>query len=51
MRRFQDQGVAEERMSVLALAHTKPKIATAGLAGKKLDRARAANRRVIITID
>lgn len=51
MRRFQDQGVAEDRMSVLALAHTKPKVATAGLTGKNLDRARAANRRVIITID
>lgn len=48
---FRARGVAETRMSVLAYAHTRPKVAIAGLKGAALTKARAANRRVIIRIE
>lgn len=51
MRRFLGNGVAENRMSVEAFAHTRPKITTAGLSGDELTRARSANRRVVIRVE
>ena len=51
MRQFTTKGVREDRISVQAYAHTKPKKAYKGLKGKDLDLARAANRRVVIRIE
>lgn len=51
MRQFAQKGVKEERMSVVAYAHTKPKRPIEGLKGDDLTRARAANRRVVIRIE
>jgi chemotaxis protein MotB len=51
MRQFTARGVRENRISVVAYAHTKPKRAVTGLKGKDLEQARAANRRVVIRID
>jgi chemotaxis protein MotB len=51
MRQFAARGVREERMSVQAYAHTKPKRPVTGLKGKDLELARAANRRVVIRIE
>jgi chemotaxis protein MotB len=51
MRQFSNQGVAEERMSIVSYAHTKPKRPTTGLVGNDLAQARAANRRVVIRIE
>lgn len=48
---FKKRGVAETRLSVLAYAQTKPKIAPEGLKGEALTKARAANRRVVIRIE
>lgn len=48
---FKSRGVAENRMSVLAYAHTRPKVPYKGLKGDKLAKARAANRRVVIRIE
>ncbi len=43
-------GVPDNRMSVIAYAHTKPKVEVSGLRGKALSSARSKNRRVIIRI-
>jgi len=43
-------GVSEDRMSVIAYAHTKPKVDIKGLRGSKLINARRKNRRVVIHI-
>jgi len=51
MRQFKSRGVREDRMSVEAFAQTRPKVAIAGLKGDALDKARAANRRVVIRIE
>jgi len=51
MRQFVQKGVKEERISVLALAHTRPKKPTTGLTGDELLKARASNRRVVIRIE
>jgi chemotaxis protein MotB len=51
MRQFAVRGVREDRMSVQAYAHTKPKRSVTGLKGKDLEFARAANRRVVIRIE
>jgi chemotaxis protein MotB len=51
LRQFAARGVKEDRLSVQAFAHTKPKRPTAGLKGKELDMTRAANRRVVIRIE
>jgi chemotaxis protein MotB len=51
MRQFTARGVRENRISVVAYAHTKPKRAVTGLKGKDLEQARAANRRVVIRIE
>jgi chemotaxis protein MotB len=48
---FKQRGVAENRMSVLAYAHTRPKVPFKGLKGEALAKARAANRRVVIRIE
>lgn len=45
------RGIAEERMSVVAYAHTRPKVPVNGLEGTRLARARATNRRVVIRIE
>lgn len=45
------RGIAEERMSVVAYAHTRPKVVVAGLEGSRLAQARATNRRVVIRIE
>lgn len=42
--------IATQRLSVLALAHGKPKVPIAGLKGKHLENARATNRRVVVHI-
>lgn len=47
---FKSRGVSEKRMAVQAFAHTRPKVAYAGLEGDDLKKARAANRRVVIRI-
>ncbi len=51
MRQFAARGVREDRMSVLALAHTQPKKSVLGLLGKDLELSRAANRRVVIRLE
>jgi chemotaxis protein MotB len=51
MRQFVARGVAEDRLSVIAYAHTQPKKQITGLAGSDLEKARAANRRVIIRLE
>jgi chemotaxis protein MotB len=51
MRQFAARGVPEDRMSVVALAHTRPKKMIQGLTGKDLEQARAANRRVVIRLE
>jgi len=43
-------GVSEDRMSVVAYAHTKPKVDIAKLRGADLINARRQNRRVVIRI-
>lgn len=48
---FKRRGVTENRMSVQSYAHTRPKVDIAGLKGKALTAARAANRRVVIKIE
>ncbi len=51
MRQFESKGVHQSRMSIQAFAQTKPKIATLGLTGAKLNQARSSNRRVVIRIE
>jgi chemotaxis protein MotB len=51
MRQFAARGVREDRMSVQAYAHTKPKKPITGLKGLALEQARSANRRVVIRIE
>ena len=51
MRWFQSMGIPENHMSVLSYAHTRPKIDPKGLKGAELQKARAANRRVLIRIE
>ncbi len=51
MRRFQELGLSEERMAVMAYAHTKPKMSIDQLKGEALVQARAANRRVVVRIE
>jgi chemotaxis protein MotB len=48
---FKARGVPEERISVVALAQTRPKVDIAGRKGEELKKARAANRRVVIRIE
>ncbi len=50
LRQFQKRGVAEQRMSVVSLAHTRPKVPIEGKNGVQLEAARAANRRVVIRL-
>lgn len=45
------KGIAPQRMRVLALADTQPKVQTKGKTGPALDAARRANRRVVIRLD
>jgi outer membrane protein OmpA-like peptidoglycan-associated protein len=51
MRQFVAKGVAENRVSVVSYAQTRPKRPIEGLEGKELAQARAANRRVVIRIE
>lgn len=51
MKEFQQLGVADERLSVTAFAHTKPKVPYLGLKGGPLKQARASNRRVVILLE
>ena len=51
MRKLQQFGVAADRLSVVAYAHTRPKVSVKGLRGKQLANARAKNRRVVIRIE
>ena len=46
LRKLTEMGVKEERVSVRAYAHTRPKITYVGLRGKALIDARRENRRV-----
>jgi chemotaxis protein MotB len=50
MRWLQSLGVPETNMSVVAFAHTRPKVSLEGLTGEKLMKARALNRRVVVHI-
>lgn len=45
------RGIKEERMSIHAYAHTRPKVPIAKLRGAALEAARAANRRVVVRIN
>lgn len=51
MRTFEELGIAPARMSVMALADTKPKVPVSGLAGVELEKARRLNRRVVIRVE
>ena len=51
LRQLRDRGVSEGRMSLSSYAHTKPKVSLEGKQGAALERARAANRRVVIKIE
>lgn len=51
MRMLHRLGVPETDISVVAYAHTKPKVPYKGLKGRELQSARAANRRVVILIE
>ncbi len=51
MRHFKNIGVAEERMSLVSLAHTRPKVPYQKLLGSALEQARMQNRRVVIRIN
>lgn len=51
MRWFKNVGIAEDHMSVISYAHTHPKVDIKDLKGAELQKARAANRRVIIRIE
>ena len=48
---FKKRGVNEQRMAVVAYAHTRPKQNIKGLKGEALSKARAANRRVVIRLE
>ncbi|MBP6217638.1 MAG: OmpA family protein [Oligoflexales bacterium] len=48
---FKQLGVKETQLSVIAYAHTRPKVNPEGLTGKALQKARAENRRVVIKIE
>jgi|LauGreDrversion4_2_1035121.scaffolds.fasta_scaffold12193_4 chemotaxis protein MotB len=48
---FKARGVNENRMTVHAYAHTRPKVSTKGLTGEALKRARSINRRVVVRIE
>jgi len=50
LRMLKQRGAAENRMSVMAFAHTQPKVPFDGLKGAKLQTARNTNRRVVIRI-
>ncbi len=50
LRQFRRRGVAEQRMSVVSYAHTRPKIVIVGKTGRELEAARATNRRVVIRL-
>ena len=45
---FLEEGAKDENISVLAYAHTHPKIPYKGLTGSELQAARNANRRVVL---
>lgn len=51
MRSFHKLGLHEDRASVVAYAHTRPKVPIEGLQGAALKAARSANRRVVIRIE
>lgn len=51
MRQFHALGVSDGKISVVSFAHTKPKVDVSGLKGPALQKARAANRRVLIWIE
>jgi chemotaxis protein MotB len=49
--KLESRGVQEDRMHIRSYAHTKPKVTYQKLQGPALDRARAANRRVVIRLN
>lgn len=51
MRQFHKFGVKEESISVIAFAHTKPKVPYKHLKGLELKTARSQNRRVVVWIN
>ncbi|MBI2602152.1 MAG: flagellar motor protein MotB [Deltaproteobacteria bacterium] len=51
MRQFHTLGVPQDKVSVTSFAHTNPKVDIKGLKGAALQKARAANRRVVIWIE
>lgn len=48
---LRSRGINEDRMSIIAYAHTRPKVPYRGLQGERLAMARANNRRVVIRIE
>lgn len=48
---LQSKGVPQSRMRVVAFADTKPRIPVSGKSGADLQKARAANRRVVIRLE
>lgn len=50
LKQFNERGVNESRMEIVSLAHTKPKVPYLALKGPELEKARAANRRVVIRL-
>ncbi len=51
LRIFERMGVKEERLSIVAYAHTRPKVPYQGKPEVELKKIRAANRRVVIWIE
>ncbi|HYX37348.1 MAG TPA: OmpA family protein [Oligoflexus sp.] len=51
LKTLQQRGLNENRMRVLAVAHTQPKVPIEGKTGQSLKDARKANRRVVIRLD
>ncbi|MFK7871709.1 MAG: flagellar motor protein MotB [Oligoflexales bacterium] len=51
MRSFHRLGIEDRRISVVAYAHTRPKVSIQGLKGKDLRKARSANRRVVVWVE
>ncbi len=48
---LKDKGISTSRMRVVAAADTQPKVQTKGKTGAELEKARRANRRVVIRLE
>jgi len=50
LNKMRELNVSQERMSVAGFGSSRPKISVSGKTGSELERARAANRRVVIRV-